>query len=48
MDAIKLRIKRISNIFDDIPLPNYATDGSAGMDVRAAVDEKIILESGKI
>lgn len=48
MNKIILNIKRISEIFNDIPLPVYATDGSAGMDVRAAIDEKIILESGKI
>ncbi|MEN8192642.1 MAG: dUTP diphosphatase [Bacteroidota bacterium] len=48
MNKIILNIKRISEIFNDIPLPVYATDGSAGMDVRAAIDERIILESGKI
>jgi dUTP pyrophosphatase len=29
---------------DDIPLPEYATGGSAGLDLRAAVDEPIILK----
>lgn len=28
---------------EDIPLPEYATDGSAGLDLRAAVSEPIIL-----
>lgn len=29
---------------EDIPLPEYATNGSAGMDLRAAVDEPLILK----
>jgi dUTP pyrophosphatase len=28
------------------PLPEYATGGSAGMDLRAALDEAIVLEPG--
>lgn len=28
---------------EDIPMPEYATDGSAGLDLRAAVSEPIIL-----
>jgi dUTP pyrophosphatase len=30
----------------DFPLPDYATDGSAGMDVRACLDEPLILAPG--
>ena len=30
----------------DIPLPNYATDGSAGMDLRACLDEPVTLRPG--
>jgi dUTP pyrophosphatase len=30
-----------------LSLPAYATAGSAGMDLRAAIDEPIVLESGK-
>ncbi len=48
MNRIKLNIKRISEKFDDIPLPHYATEGSSGMDIRAAIDEEIILEAGKV
>ena len=36
-----------SRIGDTIPLPHYATDGSAGMDLRACIDEAITLEPGK-
>jgi dUTP pyrophosphatase len=31
----------------DIPLPSYATAGSAGMDLRAAIDETLTLEPGQ-
>lgn len=48
MEKIKIKIKRISDEFSDIPLPEYATEGSSGLDMRAAVDDKIILESGKV
>ena len=45
---LKLNIKRISDEYYDIPLPEYATKGSAGMDIRAAVESEIILPAGKI
>ena len=32
---------------DSIPLPHYATDGSAGLDMRACIDEPAIVEPGK-
>lgn len=41
---ITVNIKRISNMFDDIPIPSYATEGSSGMDVRAAIEGDVILE----
>lgn len=31
---------------DKVPLPNYATDGSAGLDLRACIDEPLQLEPG--
>jgi len=34
----------VSEDFKDIPLPSYMTDGSAGMDLYAAVDEPILIE----
>jgi len=48
VNKIKMNIKRISGVFSDIPLPHYSTDGSAGMDVRAAIDDEIILKSGEV
>lgn len=35
-----------SRIGDTIPLPHYATEGSAGMDLRACIDESITLKPG--
>lgn len=48
MTKINLEIKRISDKFSDIELPNYATTGSAGMDVRAAIENQMIIEAGKV
>lgn len=45
---ITINIKRISDQFNDIALPEYATKGSAGMDIRASVEDAIILPAGKI
>ena len=32
----------------DLPLPSYATEGSAGMDVYAAVDEPLTIEPSQV
>lgn len=48
MKKIDLLIKRISDSFSDIPLPNYATDGSSGIDIRAALDNEEIIKPGKV
>ena len=47
-EKIVIKIKRLSEEFSDIPLPHYATAGSAGMDIRAALKEDIILKPGKV
>jgi dUTP pyrophosphatase len=41
-------IHRIKPDFDDLPLPKFASDGAAGMDVRAAVKLPITIEPSKI
>lgn len=45
MHTVKLRIldPRIGREF---PLPQYATSGSAGMDLRACINAPLVLESG--
>lgn len=47
-DTIHIKIKRISKEFDDIELPSYATPGSAGMDIRAAVMDELIIKPGTV
>lgn len=47
-EEIKIKIKRLSEEFSDVELPHYATAGSAGMDIRAAIKEDLILEPGKV
>lgn len=47
MDTI-VRIKRINPESIDIPLPNYETNGSAGMDIRADIKDKIVIEANSI
>ena len=48
MKKINLLIKRISESFSDVLLPEYATIGSSGMDVRAAVEDSVIIPAGKV
>ncbi|NCQ16943.1 MAG: dUTP diphosphatase [Ignavibacteria bacterium CG_4_8_14_3_um_filter_37_9] len=48
MDEIKIKVKRLSDEFSDIPLPVYATHGSAGLDIAAAVKDEIVVPQGKI
>jgi dUTP pyrophosphatase len=35
-----------SRVGDSIPLPHYATSGSAGLDLRACIDEALTVEPG--
>ena len=46
MRSIELKIldARIGNSF---PLPHYATDGSAGLDMRACIDGNLVVEPGE-
>ncbi|MBR0574088.1 MULTISPECIES: dUTP diphosphatase [Pasteurellaceae] len=46
MKQIDLKVldKRIGTEF---PLPSYATEGSAGLDLRALIEEKMIVEAGQ-
>lgn len=44
---MKIKFKKLDNFVNaNIPLPEYKTDGSAGMDVRACIKEKIIVKQG--
>lgn len=41
---LKLLDPRLGN---EIPLPTYATDGSAGLDMRACLEQAIVLQPGE-
>lgn len=44
---MKIAITRLSAATNDVPLPAYATDGSAGMDIRAAVEADMTAAPGE-
>ena len=46
MNKIQLKILN-KKMGREIPLPHYATKGSAGLDLRACLDEPIILQPGE-
>lgn len=46
MRSIQLKILD-SRVGDSIQLPHYATDGSAGLDMRACIDEALTVEPGE-
>lgn len=47
LSTIKVQITRIDPSAADIPLPRYATDHSAGMDICAAVEGEYVLKPGE-
>lgn len=47
MRPVRIKIKRM-DAHRDIPMPSYETEGSAGMDLRAAVNEAVTLNPGEI
>lgn len=44
--TLRIPIARTPGSGDDIPLPAYATPGSSGMDLRAAVDAPVTIAPG--
>ena len=46
MRSIDLKVLD-SRLGDSIPLPHYATDGSAGLDMRAVIEEPLTVEPGE-
>lgn len=44
---MKIELQRLAHAAD-LPLPTYASEGAAGMDVCAAVNEPMILAAGKV
>ena len=47
MDTITVKVKRLGNNAD-LPLPSYQSDGSSGLDLRAAVNKDLTLQPGDI
>ena len=45
-NQVKILIRRLNPDFNDIPLPGYATPGSSGLDLRAAVSGVVVLSPG--
>lgn len=46
---LKLKIKILNNKLGTmLPLPSYATKGSAGMDLRACLDQPLLLSPGDV
>lgn len=44
---MKLKVRALSEkIGSEIPLPAYATEGSAGLDLRACLDDAVLIPSG--
>jgi dUTP pyrophosphatase len=47
-EIVPIKIKRLSEEFKDIPLPSYSTSGSSGLDIRAAVEDQVIIPAGEL
>jgi dUTP pyrophosphatase len=47
LERITVKVKRLHDI-EGIPLPVYESQGSSGMDIRAAVKEHVLLKPGEI
>lgn len=47
MDKVAIKFRRLENN-RDMPLPRYESEGSSGMDIRAAVKDEVILDPGEI
>lgn len=45
---MNVKITRINQLFNDLPLPTYSTDGSAGMDIHAAIEENLTIPAGDV
>ncbi len=46
-ESVRVSISRVDDSARDIPLPAYATEHAAGMDLCAAVDGDVVLKAGE-
>ena len=44
IEEITIKFKRLSEEFNNIPVPSYSTVGSAGMDIRAAMEDPVTIK----
>lgn len=44
---VSIKVKRLAGA-EDLPLPQYQTEGASGLDLRAAVPEPVCVEPGRI
>ena len=48
LEKIEIKLQRVTDLFNDIPLPEYATEGSSGLDLRAAIESETVIPKGKV
>lgn len=46
LEPVKVLVRREQGT-EDIPLPEYHTEGSSGLDLRAAVEESVVIKPGE-
>ena len=47
VEKVAVRIRRLHHS-EELPLPGYESEGSSGMDIRACVEEPVLLNPGEI
>ena len=47
MKPVEVRVRRVREHTDPLPLPAYQSDGAAGLDLRADIEEPIRLATGE-
>jgi len=47
VEKVPIKVRRVTS-HRDVPLPAYASEGSSGMDLRAAVNQPLVLAPGDI
>jgi dUTP pyrophosphatase len=45
-ETVRILVQRVPGT-EDLPLPDYATSGAAGMDLLAAVEAEVVLQPGE-
>jgi dUTP pyrophosphatase len=47
-NEIVIKFKRLATEFSNIPMPSYSTEGSSGMDIRAALNKPLSIKPKEI